>query len=266
MPRLTPVAGDGTRERCRRDRGRRGAHLRAHDRRRREVLGRNAAGQLGDNTNTQRLTPVNVTRPHEWRGCHRGGPIAYLRGDELPAPSSAGASTPTGSSATTRSCSDLTPVSVTGLDQRRDRGRRRKRSHVRARERRRQVLGLEHQRPARRRHADRSASRRSTSPASRAASQRSPRARRTPVRGRRRPAVQCWGYNQHGELGDGTLVVQRLAPVDVFGLTSGVTAITAGNQHTCAVTRRRRGELLGRRHRRPARRQRDDAATDARRR
>ncbi len=48
--------------------------------------------------------------------------------------------------------------------------------------------------------------------------------------------MQCWGLNQDGELGDSTLVVRRLAPVDVTGLTSGVTAITAGLRHTCAVT------------------------------
>ena len=47
--------------------------------------------------------------------------------------------------------------------------------------------------------------------------------------------VQCWGLNLHGELGDGTLVAQRLTPVDVFGLT-GATALTAGNRHTCALT------------------------------
>jgi alpha-tubulin suppressor-like RCC1 family protein len=47
--------------------------------------------------------------------------------------------------------------------------------------------------------------------------------------------VKCWGYNGHGELGDGTMI-DRLAPVDVSGLTSEVTAITVGDYHTCALT------------------------------
>ena len=48
--------------------------------------------------------------------------------------------------------------------------------------------------------------------------------------------MQCWGYNAHGELGDSTLVAQRLAPVDVLNMTSGVIASAAGFRHTCAVT------------------------------
>lgn len=47
--------------------------------------------------------------------------------------------------------------------------------------------------------------------------------------------VKCWGGNGVGQLGDDT-TTQRLAPVDVFGLTSGVMAIGVGNAHTCAVT------------------------------
>jgi len=45
----------------------------------------------------------------------------------------------------------------------------------------------------------------------------------------------CWGYNGYGQLGDGTYA-QRLTPVPVLGLDSGVVALAAGWQHTCAVT------------------------------
>lgn len=46
--------------------------------------------------------------------------------------------------------------------------------------------------------------------------------------------VKCWGANNHGQLGNGTLT-ERPAAADVPGLVSGVSSVAAGADHTCAL-------------------------------
>jgi alpha-tubulin suppressor-like RCC1 family protein len=48
-------------------------------------------------------------------------------------------------------------------------------------------------------------------------------------------ALKCWGGNDHGELGTGSTSSHSSGPVNVAGLTSGVTAVDGGYQYTCAV-------------------------------
>ena len=49
--------------------------------------------------------------------------------------------------------------------------------------------------------------------------------------------VKCWGYNGHGELGNGQSPSNRSIPTsNVIGLVRGVIAITAGVRHHCALT------------------------------
>ncbi|KVP75464.1 hypothetical protein WJ97_13990 [Burkholderia ubonensis] len=47
--------------------------------------------------------------------------------------------------------------------------------------------------------------------------------------------AKCWGYNTSGQLGNNS-TTQSLVPVDVYGLTSGVSSITSGSSYACAVT------------------------------
>ena len=48
-------------------------------------------------------------------------------------------------------------------------------------------------------------------------------------------AVLCWGFNSMGQVGDGT-ETNRVRPVAVAGLSSGVAAVAVGSAHSCALT------------------------------
>ncbi len=47
--------------------------------------------------------------------------------------------------------------------------------------------------------------------------------------------VKCWGGNNYGQLGDGT-ITDRSTPVDVVGLGGDVAAVAGGFGHNCALT------------------------------
>ena len=49
-------------------------------------------------------------------------------------------------------------------------------------------------------------------------------------------AAKCWGSNGFGALGDGTATLSSTTPVSVVGMGSGVKAVTAFYNDTCAVT------------------------------
>ena len=58
-------------------------------------------------------------------------------------------------------------------------------------------------------------------------------------------SVECWGENYYGQLGNGT-TTDSSVPVQVDGLTSGVTTITAGAYHSCATTATGAAQCWGR--------------------
>ena len=47
--------------------------------------------------------------------------------------------------------------------------------------------------------------------------------------------IKCWGDNRYSQLSDGTTTAYRTKPVDVEGLSRGVSAIAAGYLHNCAL-------------------------------
>jgi hypothetical protein len=57
-------------------------------------------------------------------------------------------------------------------------------------------------------------------------------------------ALKCWGSNQQGQLGDGTQSTS-ITPVGVVGLASGVVSIADGIYHSCAVLSERTAKCWG---------------------
>ena len=49
-------------------------------------------------------------------------------------------------------------------------------------------------------------------------------------------AARCFGNNPNGQIGDATTGTPRLTPTQVSGLTTGVTMLSIGSNHGCALT------------------------------
>ena len=61
--------------------------------------------------------------------------------------------------------------------------------------------------------------------------------------------AKCWGRGFRGQLGHDSQA-DSLVPVDVAGLADGIKSISAGSEHTCAVTDAGQAKCWGRQHRR----------------
>jgi alpha-tubulin suppressor-like RCC1 family protein len=48
-------------------------------------------------------------------------------------------------------------------------------------------------------------------------------------------AVNCWGSNSEGEVGDGSVESPVLTPVGVTGIAAGSIGVSSGSEHSCAV-------------------------------